>query len=110
MTLIVTFLVAHLGAILAGLGSMGALLGVWFHGKSTGTAQTTATLQPKIDAAQAQTQVAQQQTAQAVADAEQAQKTVAAVKSIQQAQSDAAAMTSDQLDAEAANLGILRKD
>lgn len=110
MTLIITFLVAHLGVILTGLGSVAALFGVWFHGKSTGVAQATDAAKAAIGAAQSQTVAAQQQAAQAVGDAEEAQKTVTAVRVAAQAQTDAHAMTSEQLDAEAANLGILRKD
>ena len=110
MSIVLAFIVAHLGAVITAGGALVAVIAAWFHGKSTGTAQANDAAKAAIGAAQSQTVAAQQQAAQAVADAEEAQKTVAAVKVAQQAQADAASMTSDELDADAAKLGILRKD
>jgi hypothetical protein len=110
MTLIITFIVAHLGAFATAGGALIAVVVAWFHGNSTGKAKAQDEAKAAIGAAQSQTAVAQQQAAQSAADTEEAQKTVAAVQVAAQAQADAHAMTSDELDAKAAKLGILRKD
>jgi len=106
MTLILAFLTAHLGAVLTGACGVVAVVVAWFHGKSTGTAQAS----DQVKVAQTETQVAQMDAADAKADAEQAKQETAAVKVAAQAQAEAQATPDDQLDAELAKLGALRKD
>jgi hypothetical protein len=110
MSIFIGFIVAHLGVIASGATALVALVVAWLHGKSTGKQQATDAAKAAIGAAQSQAVTAQQHAAQSAADAEEAQKSLDAVKVAQQAQSDAHSMTSDELDAEAARLGILRKD
>ncbi|KAF1062771.1 hypothetical protein DX980_07265 [Burkholderia gladioli] len=69
MTLIAAFLAAHLGGVLTVLGGLGAIVGAWWHGKSTGTKQATQAAAGQIAQAQAAAQAAQSQTADAQAAA-----------------------------------------
>lgn len=112
MTAILTTLFAS-GAfkwVGAGLVGLIAIVGAWFHGKSTGATAATQAAQAKVDAATTQTAAAQQQAATAQADAQQAQAETAAVQVAAKAQADAQALPDDQLDAELAKLGVLRKE
>lgn len=106
MTLILAFVAAHLGAFATGFVGFALAVLAWFHGKSTGNAQAA----DNVKVAQTQTQVAQMDAADAKADAEQAKQETAAVKVAAQAQAEAQATPDDQLDAELAKLGALRKD
>lgn len=106
ITLIVTFLVAHAGALLGLMaGGVGILFGVFSH-KS---AQTT---KAKADAsvAQANQQVAAagQQVAQENAQAAQAQTD--AIENAQSAQQAAGLATASTIDQQLAALGALRKE
>lgn len=106
MTLILAFVAAHLGVFATGLAGLFVSVLTWFHGKSTGTQQAAS----QVHAAEVETQIAQMGTVNAKADADQAKQEVAAVKVAAQAQADAGALSADQLDAELAKLGALRKE
>jgi flagellar biosynthesis component FlhA len=110
MTLIIAFIVAHLGVIATAGGALAAIVAAWLHGKSTGTTKAQDEAKAAIGAAQSQAQTAQQQAAQSAADAEQAQKSLQDVQTAAQAQADAAKIPDNQLDAQLAQLGALRKD
>ena len=90
MTILIAFFTAHLGAVLVGLGSIAALLGAWFRGKSTGAAQQAVKTQA------VQTQLDQHEAAQVLAEAQgkadAAQAVGVAMQDRAQAQSDAAAL------------------
>lgn len=105
MTLVLAFIAAHIGTVLAGAGGLVAIIAAWFHGKSTGTAQAAS----QVKVAQTEVQVAQMSEADAKANAEQAKAETIAVKVAAQAQADAATMTDPQLDDAAAKLGILKE-
>ncbi|MCM2537730.1 hypothetical protein NDN94_07795 [Burkholderia glumae] len=92
MTLIATFLAAHLGGVLAVLGGLGAVIAAWWHGKSTGTKQATQAAAGQIAQAQAATQAAQSQTADAQAAATAAQAGADAAASRAGIDNDVAAM------------------
>lgn len=108
MTAIITalFTSGALKWIGAAIVALVGLVGAWLHGRSAGKAQAA----DQVKTAQLQTQVAQMDTADAVADKKQAQAQAAAVKVAAQAQSDAQALPDSDLDAQLAKLGVLRKD
>lgn len=105
ITLLVTFLVSHLGGIITVVGAVAAGAGLWFHGKSMGTAQgvaeTTATLQPQLDKAKTDAAVAQGQAA-----AQTQLAATAKTAAVNQAQADA--IPDADLAAELAKQGALR--
>lgn len=105
ITLLVSFLLSHLMGIVTIVGGIAAGAGLWFHGKSTGTAQgvaeTTATLQPQLDKAKTDAAVAQGQAA-----AQTQLANVAKQAAVNQAQTDA--IPESDLAAELAKQGALR--
>ncbi|WP_186155106.1 hypothetical protein [Burkholderia gladioli] len=67
MSIIIAFIVAHLGGVLTVLGGLVAVGVAWFHGKSTGSAQAAQAAAGQVATAQAAAQSAQSQTADAQA-------------------------------------------
>ncbi|RQS22401.1 hypothetical protein [Burkholderia sp. Bp8995] len=99
MTLIVSFLVAHLGAVLGLLGTAGASLWAIFERKSGQTAK-----------AQAAAQVAQAKATIDASNAAAAQVRQQAAAAAAGAQQQAASVPDSDLDAQLAELSALRKD
>ncbi|KWO06071.1 hypothetical protein WM26_31205 [Burkholderia cepacia] len=99
MTLIVSFLVAHLGAILGMLiGAGGVIWGAFRH------------QQAKADVAAAHEQVAQDKATVDAGNAAAAQAGQQAAVAAADAQQQAAATPDSDLDARLADIGALRKD
>ena len=106
MTLIVSFLVAHLGAIIGLLvGASGVVFGMFRHQQAN-----AATDKAAATVAQAQQQVAVtgQQVAQQNAQAAQAQ--TQAVENAAEAEHAAGMATASTIDQQLAQLGVLRKE
>lgn len=103
MTLIATFLAAHLGGALTVLGGLGAIIAAWWHGKSTGAKQATQAAAGEVAQAQAATQAAQSQTADAQAAAAAAAAGTDAAAARTQIDNDVAAMPAKDVNDELRN-------
>lgn len=110
MTVLFGFLLKFGPWLLSAAGVLAAVVGAWFHGKSTGQAKAQDEAKAAIGAAQSQAATAQQQAAQAAADAEEAKASLKDVQTASDAREAAQQIPDDQLDAELAKLGALRKD
>lgn len=101
-----SFITAHIGTVITIIGGLAALIATWFHGHSSGVKSQ----QGVVQAAQAQVVIAQARTADAQASANASADAINEVKVEASAQQSAAAIPADQLDAQLAQLGALRKD